>query len=122
VDAGLFAFMERSFTMLDSNSFRQWLLDNLNWGQLQDLAWYGPSVGTTGLDTYITVSELYDRFHEDIWDLLEAVSLTQPHVLMFIACMPDAEHVVCDVHFKRLLVGYAAQQYAQGIVEGGGHV
>ena len=59
---------------IQSNSFRQWLLDYLNWNQIRDLAEHGVSNGFPGLSSLAQCTHLYEQFEDEMWEMLEFLS------------------------------------------------
>ena len=100
-------------------TFTDWLESQLDQQQLRDLAHYGAATGWPGLTYYTETGQLYDRYHEEVWDALaeDAESLGYPHVPAFLASFRSASQVADDTTFRNTLIWYLAERTAYELTE-----
>jgi len=104
--------------IIRANTFEQWLKANLDKGNLRDLAKYGASQGFPGLTYYQNTVVLYDKFHDEIWDLLwqQAKGMGFRCPLKLIASFNGAQDISTDIQFKNLLVWHMAEETARRLI------
>ena len=105
---------------LHFSTFRDWLLHQYTHNELADICKHGAQNGYHGLIYYSETTALYNRYHEEIWDLLndnyDALGFSS--CLELIASFQTASNVNSDTQFKNLLVWYAAEEIAFDITQG----
>ena len=105
---------------MSAPTFKDWLEEQFERDELQDIAQHGASAGWSGLIYYRETSELYERFEEDLWKMLnedaDAHGCKGP--LELIATFGGAAAVASDATFKNLIVWYAAERVAFEVTGG----
>jgi len=88
--------------------------------ELADLSNYGAVNGYGGLIYYHETTALYNRYHDEIWDMLEEdrQSFGMKNCSDVIASFNGADDVASDEQYKNLLVWYAAERIAYEITQG----
>jgi hypothetical protein len=106
--------------MTDTNTFRQWLKDNLDAGQLRDLANHGADAGWPGLIYTSDTVKLFDQFGDEIWELAveQAEQLGEGNVATMIGGFRRADMLDSLDTFKNLMVWFAAEEYARQLTDG----
>ena len=101
-----------------AKTFESWIRANFSNSDLRDMIRHGVSSGFGGLTYYRDTCKLYDKFSDEIWNLLydDAQNMGYNNVLKFIVeCFRDSD-ISDEVDFKNLLVWYAVERIAQNIV------
>ena len=100
-------------------TFKEWMLNQFTHNELADLCRCGAQGGFSGLIYYHETTALYERYHRDIWHMLnqdaEDYGFRSPHEL--IATFRGMEDVYSDEQYKNLLVWYAAERIAREVTE-----
>ena len=98
---------------MSSDSFRAWFSENLG-EYAADIAQHGCLGGFPKITYYKDTVALYDRFQEDIWEMLneDAESFGHQHPLEFMATFNQASGAVDDGTLKNMLVWYACERMA----------
>ena len=101
-----------------AKSFRAWMKAHFDEGSLRDLAQYGAQSGFPGLTYYKDTGALYDKFHDEIWEVLyeDAESMGHKNILEMLGTFGGAENVGTDDQFKNLLVWYMAERVARELI------
>lgn len=88
-----------------------WIKKNLDKDQIVEIVRTGCQGGVNGLIYYPQTTKLYNRFHDEIWQLLfEAANTSGQTCLEFIAQLGGNALVSHDDAFKQFLVWYAVEQ------------
>lgn len=89
------------------------------WGEdyddtMRDLASHGADAGFPGITYYRDTVALYERHHDEIWEMLEddASGMGYPHALALVATFGGATNVGSQDQLANLLVWYAAERIA----------
>ena len=101
-----------------SAPFKEWMEEQFERDELKDIAQHGASAGWSGLIYYRETSELYERFEENLWEMLGEDADAQGYKgpLELIATFGGASAVANDATFKNLIVWYAAERTASELV------
>lgn len=101
-----------------AKSFEGWFRRNFTKDEMRDMVEHGANVGFHSITYYSDTVSLYDRFVDDIWEMLwsDAEQYGQT-ILEFIASFNGAKDVGGDEQFKNLLVWYACEKLAYQITE-----
>lgn len=67
------------------NTFEQYLTDNYNTEELQDIARHGCQGGVPGMIYYAETTEIYQRFASDLHDILDTFISEQGYFPEFIS-------------------------------------
>lgn len=100
-------------------TFEEWMTEEFSHNELADMVNHGVSGGFSGLIYYSETTELYQKYKEDIWDMLydDAESYGET-ILGFIAQFLGAKNVGGADQFENLLVWYAAEKVAYELTKG----
>lgn len=89
------------------------------WGEdyddtMRDIASHGADAGFPGITYYRDTVALYERHHDEIWDMLaaDADDMGEPHALALVATFGGARNVGSQDQLANLLVWYAAERIA----------
>lgn len=95
-------------------TFHDWIENQFDHDELLDLATNGAQGGFNGLIYYHETTALYDKYHNDIWDMLEhdREETGLQTCLDLIASFNGGKNVASDDQYKNLLVWYAAERIA----------
>ena len=106
---------------VQSSSFRQWVLDQFNWNQIQDMAEHGVHSGLPGLSGLAQTTQLYEQFEDEVWEMLEDISEENgfDDVITYLNAMNAEGMITTPGQFKQLCVWLVAQEYAAGVVKVG---
>lgn len=96
-------------------TFEEWLREQLDEEQREDLASHGADAGWPGLCYYNETCALYDKHEDEIWEALEedASEMGLSHPLALVASFGGSQNVHNDAQFKNLLVWYMAERVCQ---------
>jgi hypothetical protein len=102
------------------NSFKNWMLEQFDRIQLADIANHGANNGFCGLVYTSELRELYTKYEEEIWDMLEeeADALGEESALSMISHFNGAKGVNNPASFESLLMYYAAEKIAYDATQG----
>jgi hypothetical protein len=102
--------------IIRAKTFKAWMLANLDESQIRDIAQHGADSGWPGLTYYTDTCKLYNRFKEEIWEMLleDAENLGQ-NVFEVIASFGGAKSVGSAEQFENLMTWYAAERIAQDL-------
>ena len=105
--------------IIREETFVDWMKKQFNKDTLYDIANNGCNGGFCGLTYYQDTLALYDKFHDEIWEMLEKSYLDYGYknALEMIASFGGAANVSNDEQFKNLLVWYAAENIARQLTE-----
>lgn len=94
-------------------TFKGWMSKNFNKDELHDLANHGAVCGFSGLIYYTQTNALYQKFHDEIWEMVREDAEGQGlDPLKLISEFGGAKNVVDKATFDNLLVWYAAEKIA----------
>jgi hypothetical protein len=97
-------------------TFKDWMLKQFNRMQMRDMVNNGANCGFAGLTYYCETTKLYQRFHHDIWQMLEEdAESSGMNIAEFIGHFNCAKNISCHMTFVNLLVWYAAEKVAHDI-------
>jgi len=100
--------------IIRAKTFRAWFDANLK-ESAHDLAEYGAAGGFPGITYYIDTTKLYDKFQDELWEILvdDAEQFGAKNVFEFVAGFGGAKDVGSNDQFKNLVVWYAAEKLAR---------
>ena len=100
-------------------SFNDWMKKTFDRDEMKDIATYGVNAGFHHLTYYKDTTALYQKYHDDIWEMLndDADSMGHQHPLEMIAIFGGARNVSNRITFENLLVWYAAEKVARELTE-----
>lgn len=108
--------------IIRAKTFKRWLQANLDRNELRGLAEHGADAGWPGLTYYRDTCKLYERFKEEIWDLLVEEAEYgggYDNPFAFVAVFRGAKDVGTVDQFENLMVWYAAEHYARLLTDDG---
>lgn len=101
--------------IIRAKTFKQWLQANLDSQQIEELAEHGADAGWPGLTYYNDTVKLYERFNDEIWNLIvneaEECGYKNPYELL--ATFSGAKNVQTYTQHANLMTWFAAEHYAQ---------
>jgi hypothetical protein len=115
--------MEREKTITEEaaeySTFKDFLIAKFELQELEDMASHGTDSGWAYLTYTRDTVELHDAYESDLWDLLsdEAESYGAANVLEFMAGFNRADMAYSADGLKNLIVWFAAEHYANMIVD-----
>ncbi len=100
-------------------TFKEWMLNQFDRDELSDICTHGANAGWPGLIYYSDTNNLYEKYSEDIWEMLyeDYQSHGSASCLELINSFSSVKDVNSDDQFKNLLVWYAAERIAFEITE-----
>ncbi len=99
-------------------SFKDWMQENFEPHELSDILRHGVQNGFHGLIYYHETSELYEKYHEDIWNMINDDAESMDVLpLALISSFNGCANVCDDRTLKNLLVWYAAEKAAYELTE-----
>ena len=100
-------------------TFKEWMLDRLDAGQIEDICDHGVDGGFPGLTYYSDTCKLYEEHKEEIWDALfeDADSLGYKTALDLMADFGTAKNVGSADQFENMLTWYMAERVARDLVD-----
>lgn len=97
------------------STFEEWMLDQFETEELEDMVNNGVSGGFSGLIYYEETRKLYKEFQEEIWDnLAEDAEDAGTSIMEFIGSFKIQPST--SATFENLLVWYLAEKYAHKIL------
>ena len=101
-------------------NFRDWMLAQFEHNQLADICNHGVNGGFSGLIYTKEINQLYDRYHESLWDILDEMrdSMGADNDLALMAQFGGASRVNSDSTFKELVVWACAEEIAHSETQG----
>ena len=105
---------------MSAPTFKDWMLEQFDRCELRDIAQHGANGGWSGITYYKDTVELYERFSDGLWEMLEEDAEAHGHKNPFelIATFGGAANVSNDITFKNLIVWYAAERVAFEVTDG----
>ena len=108
-------------------TFKKWLYEELGPGKdydygekgvcaLDDLHNYGAAAGFSGLMYYFETRALYDKYSEELWNVLSALAYSAGIKILEMLVQCYGGNVETDYQFKNLVVWTAAEFYAADYV------
>ncbi len=100
-------------------SFKDWMEKTFDRDEMKDIAAYGVAGGFHHLTYYKDTAALYQKYHDDIWDMLneDANSMGHKHPLEMMVSFGGAGNVSSRITFENLMVWYAAEKVAHELTE-----
>jgi len=98
-----------------AKSFRAWMKNTFTKGELRDIANHGADGGSQGLTYTQDTVELFDKYGDEIWDMLyeDSQNYGAANTVAFVAGFNRIDMVDTLDGFKNLMVWYAAERVAQ---------
>lgn len=92
-----------------SNTFKQWLFNQYDRQELQDIAEHGcASTAPGGMIYYTETADLYNRFeqelHDVVWQYREETGIVPEYIVQYLGDLTG---------FKNAMVWFVAELYAQ---------
>jgi len=105
--------------MLVTNTFREWMTQQYDRDELNDIVNHGIDSGFSGLIYTSECCDLFDEHADEIWDLAResANEMGAKNVAAFIAGFRRAEMSESWDQFRNLMVWFAAEEYARQLVD-----
>ncbi len=105
--------------IIRSRTLKGWMKANFDHGQLEDITCHGCIAGFPGLTYYHDTIKLYDKFSDDIWELVcNMAEESGEDILTTIASFSGAGSVSDRAMFENLLVWFACEQIARELTDG----
>jgi hypothetical protein len=100
-------------------SFKQSMKKTFNRQEMRDIVNHGIEGGYHHLTSYSDITKVYQRFHQDIWEMLndDTDNMGYKHPIEMIATFMGAGNVSCQLTFENLLVWYAAEHVAYDLTQ-----
>jgi hypothetical protein len=99
--------------IIRAKTFRAWFNANLK-SHAKDIANHGADCGWTGITTYADTVKLFDRFQDEIWEMLASMADDMGQsVPELIASFRRADMCETPDGFKNLLVWFACEEIAR---------
>jgi hypothetical protein len=97
---------------------KEYLLENYEPEEINDMAKYGCSGGVGGFIYYSETCAFHDEHENEIWDLLESMREDSGHktILELIATFNGSKDVGSMDQFKNMLCWVVVEHFAQEIV------
>lgn len=97
-----------------SNKFEQWFLKNFDLYEIIDISEHGVDAGWRGITSYNETWNMYKKYEEDIWDILEQESDSMGYTIADMISMIDGKKGrIEDLKtFKNWMVWFAAETLA----------
>ncbi len=99
-------------------TFREWMINRFAYEELADISHHGVDGGWDGLTYYNDTADLYNRYHDEFWEMLfdDCKANGFNSIFELIASFYGAD-VTSDKEFKNLLVWYSAEKVATELTE-----
>ena len=96
-------------------TFREWILENYDMEELKNISSHGCLGGIHGLIYHFETVALYEKYKEDIWELIYAdyEDLGYASCLDMIISFGGSNSVNSDQQFKTLMVWYYVEEIAR---------
>lgn len=103
-----------------STNFKSWMINQFSHNKMADMVNHGVSGGSfSGLYYYSETTELYQKYKDDIWELLSDEAEAYGYsVLEMISQFMRAKEIDDASQFENLLVWYAAERVAAILTDG----
>ena len=101
------------------NSIKDWILNNLDEGQVAEVVLHGCAGGVVGeLIYYADTCAFYEKYKNEIWERLwdSWSDLGGDSVLHFIATFNGADDVGSDDQFRNLLAWWACEDVCREVI------
>lgn len=103
----------------DHTTFRTWMLTQFNHSELASIYHFGVDYGWKGLATFSDTLKLYNRYYQEIWQILNEARENQGLTSIFeLLEKGQCINVVNDTQFKNRLVWCAATHIAFTVTQG----
>lgn len=97
-----------------THTFKQWMNKNFNSNELQEIGEKGADLGWNGITYYSETSKLYDRYEDEIWQVLATMAddagFDGP--VEFLCSCRYAREAMTPDQFKTSVVWLTAEYYA----------
>lgn len=101
----------------DCETLREWVINQFDADEINEMAQHGASGGFTGLIYYSETTELYKKYNKDIWEMLNEDSENSGcSIFELINTFGMSKNVGSKETFENLLVWYAVENIAQNII------
>ena len=104
---------------IHSKTFKQWMLRSFTKRELSDIATRGARMGCSGMIYYRDTSYLYQKFKDEIWNILvdDMKVSDYDNIFDFISqkFSKRSKEVETKNQFEALLVWYAAERIAREV-------
>ena len=100
------------------DSIKEWILNNLEEGQIADVILEGCQSGIVSELIYYSDScAFYEKYKEEIWDRLSdlADDMGEPSILHLIVTFNGSKEVGSELQLRNLLAWWAAEEVCRGI-------
>ena len=100
------------------DSIKDWVINNMEEGQIADVILEGCQSGIVSELIYYADSEaFYEKFKEEIWDRLSnmADDMGEPSILHLIVTFNGSKEVGSDLQLRNLLAWWAAEDVCREI-------
>jgi hypothetical protein len=91
-----------------SNTFKQWMKDNYDINELQDIAEHGCVSGVSGMIYYSETCKIYDQYAEELHDMIYQYEQDMGEMPQYIV-----NELGCLTGFKNAVVWFCAEVLAQ---------
>lgn len=101
------------------NTLKEWMANQYDAKELKDIVEHGMSQRRTSMIYYHETLPLYDRYHKDIWELLNYEADSQFHGSMGkMLNLLEAEcNISNDATFKNSIIMFAAETIARQLTD-----
>lgn len=101
-----------------SNTLKDWVKQQYDRNELEDIVNHGCSAGFNGIIYYSETVELHDGYEDEIWDMLSDAAIDcDKSVMELIASFNGSNDVGSMDHLKNLLVWWAVETIAAELLE-----
>jgi len=101
------------------NSIKEWIINNLEEGQIADVILEGCQSGIVSeLIYYADTESFYKKYCEEIWDRLSnmADDMGEPSILHLIVTFNGSKEVGSDLQLRNLLAWWACEDVCREII------
>jgi len=107
-------FHEEPIMIIRAKTFKKWFFANFDWQDRQELSRNGANTGWPGLSFHRDTCKLYDKFKEEIWEMLleDTESFGCKNVFELMSSFSTAKDVTDCTQFENGMVWYAAERLA----------
>ena len=101
------------------NSIKEWIINNLEEGQIADVILEGCQSGIVSELIYYSDSEaFYEKFKEEIWDRLSVMAddMGEPSILHLIVTFNGSKEVGSELQLRNLLAWWACEDVCREVI------